>query len=45
MPIPPKNKESIPMVPFGSPAMGTRSKMLVPASPAMATRSKRRLSL
>ncbi|KAJ1257902.1 hypothetical protein BS78_10G031800 [Paspalum vaginatum] len=40
-----KNKGSIPMVPFDSPAMGTRSKMVVPASPAMGTRSKRRLSL
>jgi len=28
-----------------SPAMGTRSKMVQPASPAMSTRSKRRLSL
>ncbi|KAJ1254168.1 hypothetical protein BS78_K110700 [Paspalum vaginatum] len=40
-----KNKGSNLMVPFDSPAMGTRSKMVVPPSPAMATRSKRRLSL
>uniref|UniRef100_A0A8R7PZW5 Uncharacterized protein n=1 Tax=Triticum urartu TaxID=4572 RepID=A0A8R7PZW5_TRIUA len=33
------------MVPFDSPAMGTRSKRAYPTSPAMGTRSKRRLSL
>ena len=35
----------LPMVPHDSPAMGTRSKKMNPASPAMSTRSKRRLSL
>ncbi|WVZ72592.1 hypothetical protein U9M48_021025 [Paspalum notatum var. saurae] len=40
-----KPKASIPMLPFDSPAMGTRSKRVDPASPAMSTRSKRRLSL
>ncbi|WVZ76724.1 hypothetical protein U9M48_024676, partial [Paspalum notatum var. saurae] len=39
-----KPKASIPMLPFDSPAMGTRSKRVDPASPAMSTRSKRRLS-
>ncbi|WVZ87823.1 hypothetical protein U9M48_034399 [Paspalum notatum var. saurae] len=38
-------KAPIPMLPFDSPPMGTRSKRLDPASPAMSTRSKRRLSL
>lgn len=37
--------EKIPMVPFDSPTMGTRSKKVNPANPAMSTRSKRRLSL
>ncbi|WVZ85054.1 hypothetical protein U9M48_032016 [Paspalum notatum var. saurae] len=43
-----KKKEplkKIPMLPFDSPAMGTRSKRVDPCSPAMSTRSKRRLSL
>ena len=40
-----KPKASIPMLPFDSAAMGTRSKRVDPASPAMSTRSKRRLSL
>jgi len=40
-----KKKTSIPMQPLDSPAMGTRSKKMAPASPAMSTRSKRRLSL
>ena len=40
-----KKKTTIPMQPLDSPAMGTRSKKMDPASPAMSTRSKRRLSL
>ena len=40
-----KKKTTIPMQPLDSPAMGTRSKKMAPASPAMSTRSKRRLSL
>jgi hypothetical protein len=41
-----KKKEFVvPTVPLDSPAMGTRSKKLNPASPAMSTRSKRRLIL
>jgi hypothetical protein len=35
----------IPMLLLDSPAMGTRSKKLDPASPVLSTRSKRRLSL
>ena len=40
-----KKKTTIPMQPLDSPAMGTRSKKMDPASPAMSIRSKRRLSL
>ena len=40
-----KKKTTIPMQPLDSPAMGTRSKKMDPASPAMSTRCKRRLSL
>ena len=40
-----KKKTTIHMQPLDSPAMGTRSKKMDPASPAMSTRSKRRLSL
>jgi len=40
-----KKKTTIPVLTLNSPAMGTRSKKLDPASPAMSTRSKRRLSL
>ena len=40
-----KKKTIIPMQPLDSPAMGTRSNKMDPASPAMSTRSKRRLSL
>ena len=40
-----KKDQNNPMVPFDSPAMGTRSKKAYPTSPAMGTRSKRRLSL
>ena len=40
-----KKKKTIPVLTLDSPAMGTRSKKLDPASPAMSTRSKRRLSL
>lgn len=40
-----EKKTCIPMKPFDSPAIGTGSKKMDPASPAMSTRSKRRLSL
>ena len=40
-----ESAEKFPVVPLDSPAMGTRSKKITPASPAMSTRSKRRLSL
>ena len=40
-----RRNAAIPMLSLESPAMGTRSKKMDPASPAMSTRSKRRLSL
>ena len=40
-----KKNEKIAIMPLDSPAIGTRSKRMDPASPAMSTRSKRRLSL
>jgi hypothetical protein len=43
--VPAKKTTAIPMLPLDSPAMGTRSKKMDPASPALSTRSKRRLSL
>ena len=40
-----RRNAAIPMLSLESPAMGTRSKKMDPASPAMSTRSNRRLSL